>query len=117
MDGKTLQAPTIDGESMVLTWGPSPAQQVWLTGAAKQRAALSLPSLDGPAHPLGGAGQEKFSSPDLASGPGFFQPIALSLVSLLRLALDCSSGPRLHLGQQLLTHAGGPPSQSAWAET
>lgn len=36
---------------MVLTWCPSQAQWVWVTEAAKQRAALSLPSLDEPAHP------------------------------------------------------------------
>lgn len=92
------------------------AQGVWVAGAAKQRTApphsqpgRTTPPLGaGAAGRLSGAGGEKLTSPDLASGLGFIKPIALSLVSLLGLALNCISGPRFHLDEQLLIHGGLP---------
>lgn len=100
---KTLQAPTIDGESIVFTLRLSPVGVGGRSGQAEGRT--NHPALGaGAAGRLSGAGGEKLTSPDLASGLGFIKPMALSLVSLLGLALGCISGPRRSLHEPLWTH-------------
>lgn len=83
---------------------------VWEAEGQAEGSPASLPACTKPPAPRGGAparlsgaGGEKLTSPDLASGRVFIKPIDLSLVSL-GLALSLISGPRLHLGEQLPTH-------------
>lgn len=100
---KSLQAPTIDRESIVFTLRLSP---VGVGGRSSQaEGRTNHPALGaGAAGRLSGAGGEKLTSPVLASALGFIRPIGLSLVSPLGLALNCISGPRRHLHEPLWTH-------------